>query len=129
MTSQVDILAGSQRPADKLQRREVNLFSILASDCSDGQLAHLVAQQQALTEEAQSERHDRTNNPGKGVGNSYIKIRLLNIVLSGEMSVAASSARQLTLQSQRTAASPSVYGSLDANPWLQTHGNSAKAKS
>jgi hypothetical protein len=44
-----------------------------------------------------------------------------------QVSVAASSARQLTLQSQRTAASPSVCGSRDASPWIQTHGNSANA--
>jgi hypothetical protein len=85
MTSQAELLAGSKRPLDDQRRREVNLFSILTPDCSDAQLAHLVAQQQAFMEEAQSERHDRTINPGKGVGNSSMKVRLLNIVISGEM--------------------------------------------
>jgi hypothetical protein len=88
------------------------MFSIHTHECSDAQLAHLVAQQQAFTEEAQSERHDKTNNPGKGIGNSIMKVRLLNIVLNGELDFPQS----LKCRLQVDTAPSSVYGALDANP-------------
>jgi phosphotransferase system HPr-like phosphotransfer protein len=65
------------------------MFSIHTHECSNAQLAHLVAQQQAFTEEAQSERHNKTNNPVKGIGNSSMKVLLLNIVLNGELELSA----------------------------------------
>ena len=61
--------------------REVNAFSVLNESCDLDQLGFLLAQQQQLISEAECERHDYTNNPGKGKGNASIKLRLLNMLL------------------------------------------------
>jgi hypothetical protein len=85
MSSQIESVAASKRPREDARRREVNVFSSMTQECDDVQLAHLVVQHQAFLSEAQSERHNHTNNPGKGVGNSNMKCKLLNFVLNGDV--------------------------------------------
>jgi hypothetical protein len=84
MSSQIESMAASKRLRDEARRREANVFSILTQDFSDVQLAQLVVQQQVFLLEAQSECHNDANNPGKGVGNSNLKYRLLQFVLRRE---------------------------------------------
>jgi hypothetical protein len=65
MSSQIEFMAASKRLREEASRREAKVFSILTQDCSDVQLAQLVVQQHAFLLEAQSERHNDTNNREK----------------------------------------------------------------
>jgi hypothetical protein len=108
MSSQIESLAASKQPREDVRRREVNVFSIMTQECNDVQLAHLVVQHRAFLSEAQSERHNNANNLGKGVGDSNIKYRLLNIVLNGPAipgDVAFPQSLKTRLQVDRTASS------------------------
>jgi hypothetical protein len=86
MSSKPSASTGTKRGREEGRSRDVNAFSILCEVCSDRHLGFLMAQQQALILEAESERHDNTNNPGKGKGNSTLRFRLLNQVLVGDRS-------------------------------------------
>jgi hypothetical protein len=85
------------------------------------QLAQLVVQPHSFLSEVQSERHNNTNNPETGVGNSNLKCILLNLVGDGELEFPQSLRTPLQVD-------PLKQGPMEANPWIQTHGDSAKAQ-
>ena len=77
---------GAKRPRkeSKPVDRDENVLCVLKKHCTDDELGYLVVQHERLQTEAQIERHDNTNNPGKGKGDANMKNRQLNIVLLGD---------------------------------------------
>ena len=78
-------MATSSASTGKRQRdapsRDANVLSIITEQCNDSQLGYLIAQQYAFTSLGEVERHDNTNNPGKGRGHSSSNVRLLNLIM------------------------------------------------
>ena len=72
------------RKDSQLVDRDQNVLCVLQKHCTNDELGYLVVQQENLDKEAQEERHDNTNNPGKGKADGNVKDRLLNLVLVGD---------------------------------------------
>jgi hypothetical protein len=116
-SKQVSSAGNGKRGRDETASRDVNVFCLLVDECDADQLGYLVAQQQAITLEGEVERHDNTNNPGKGRTVANLKYRLLNLVLKGDREYPAVLKSRLQFDSNAAANSKNSKSSRAQSLW------------
>lgn len=110
---------GAKRPRKESNTvdRDENVLCVLQRHCTDDELGYLVVQHETLQKEAQIERHDNTNNPGKGKGDSNMKSRLLNIVLLGDRKFPAEVVTRLSFEKNVSANNKASRSSRAISLW------------